>query len=980
MGTLTPERWRRIEEIYHAALARDVSQRPAFVNEACAADAELRREVEAMLAQGASAEGFVDRGAVAATPMVRETPGGTLSGRRIGVYQVLAPLGAGGMGEVYRAHDTKLGRDVAVKILPAEFTSHPDRLARFEREARILATLNHPHIGAIHGLEDSDGVLALVLELVEGETLADRIARAAPKGTGLPVKMALDIARQIADALDGAHEKGIVHRDLKPANIKITPEGIVKVLDFGLAKAASSDGVHPDLSQSPTITVGGTHEGMILGTAAYMSPEQARGLSTDRRTDIWAFGCVLYEMLTGRVAFAGQTVSDTIAAILEREPAWDALPATLPAGIDRLLRRCLEKGPTHRLRDAGDVLIEIDEAHAVRAEPASKKRAFPRGTASWAVPATAIIAVVIAFWSWINRPQQPVSDSSGTATRFTIQFPIEEPMIGAIGVGSQIALSPDGSQLAYVARAIQGVNHLYLRKIDQLESRRIAGTDEAFDPFFSADGEWIGFFAGQKLMKVALAGGLPQTIYDFGPSAAPSGASWTPDDSVVFAKAGAGLWKVSAAGGTPTAITTLKSNEVDHLWPDVLPGGKAVLFTAVTATGDPQIYAQSLETGERRALVRGVGPHFLPTGHVAYGLGGSLFVLPFDATRLDVAGEALKVVDNVFSKGGAPAGVAQAAFSHVGSLAFVSTTPPPVALVWVDRSGQERSLNVPTRSYFQPRLSPDEQRLAVMIGGAIGNTSADIWVWDFSHENLSRVTDDGNHNYLQWTPDGHRVSFLSQTGPVSSGGRGTISWKLVDNSNAAIETLLSGQPAGPPLSWSPDGRVLAFVNLHPVTRGDIWTVRVDEKSQPRPFLQTRFAEGSPTFSPDGRWLAYVSDESGRSEVYVQPFPGPGARIAISTGGGSEPVWPRRGHELFYRNGDSMMAVEVTTGPTFTAGKPRRLFDGRYARSTALWPNYDVTADGQRFLMVKGVEEFTFPTQINVVLNWDRELKRLVPTQ
>ena len=356
---MTPERWRRIEEIYHAALARDVSQRPAFLNEVCAGDAELRREVEALLAQGASAEGFLDRGAVAAaTPMVSEPPVGTLSGRRIGVYEVLAPLGAGGMGEVYRARDTKLGRDVAIKILPAEFTSHPDRLARFEREARILAALNHPHIGAIHGFEEGDGVRALVLELVEGETLADRIARAASKGSGLPVKKALDIARQIADALDGAHEKGIVHRDLKPANIKITPEDVVKVLDFGLAKAASSDGGNPDLSQSPTITVGGTRQGAILGTAAYMSPEQARGLSINRRTDIWAFGCVLYEMLTGRVPFAGQTVSDTIAAILEREPAWDALPAKLPAGVDRLLRRCLEKGPAHRLRDAGDVLLK----------------------------------------------------------------------------------------------------------------------------------------------------------------------------------------------------------------------------------------------------------------------------------------------------------------------------------------------------------------------------------------------------------------------------------------------------------------------------------------------------------------------------------------------------------------------------------------------------------------------------------------------
>ena len=974
---MTPERWRRVEELYHAALTRGESDRPAFLASACAGDEALRREVEALLAQPPSALAFLDDPAVAmAAQLVSDIGVSVLSGRRLGAYQVHERIGVGGMGEVYRARDTKLGRDVAIKILPREFTRDSERLARFEREARMLAAFNHPNIATIHGLEEADGVHALVLELVEGETLAERIAKGSgfrDRGSGLPVADALAIARQIADALEAAHEKGIIHRDLKPANIKITPAGVVKVLDFGLAKAVA-DVAGTDVSHAPTVTVGRTGDGVILGTPAYMSPEQARGQAVDKRTDIWAFGCVVYEMLSGRVAFRGATVSDIIVAVLERDPAWDALPATVPPGVHRLLRHCLEKDAARRLRDAGDARIEIDDAQAVRArEPASKKIAPSRSMTQWAALIGTVIATVIGSWSWINYSRRPASEPTGPSARFTIQFPSDAPVIGQIGVGSQVALSPDGSQLAYVARAVQGSNRLYVRKVDELESRRVPGTDGAIDPFFSPDGQWIGFFVGQKLMKVALAGGLPQTIWELDPLAAPSGASWSPDDSVVFAKPGAGLWRVPSAGGTPTPVTTLNSNEANHLWPDVLPGGKAVLFTAVTVTGEPQIYAQSLETGQRRALGAGVAAHYLPSGHVVYGQGGSLFAVPFDAERLEVAGKPVKVVDNVLRKGDAAVGVPQAAFSRVGSLAFVPTTSLPLTLVWADRRGEERSLNVPTRFYFQPRLAPDEQRLAVMIAG-------DIWMWDFSGENLSRLTDDGGHNYLLWTPDGHRVSFLSNSGAVASGARGTIAWKRVEDSNAEAESLLSGQTSGPPLSWSPDGRVLAFVNLHSVTRQDIWTLRVDEKSQPRPFLRTRFAEGAPAFSPDGRWLAYVSDESGRSEVYVQPFPGPGSKFVISTDGGSEPVWPRRGHELFYRNGDSMMAADVTTGLTFTAGKPHRLFDGRYARSTSLWPNYDVTADGQRFLMVKGVEEFTSPTQINVVLNWSEELKRLAPTK
>ncbi|PWT85421.1 MAG: hypothetical protein C5B57_02960 [Blastocatellia bacterium] len=896
------------------------------------------------------------------------------TGSRLGAYEIVSPLGSGGMGEVYRARDTKLGRDVALKILPHAFTTDSDRLVRFEREARVLAALNHPHIGAIYGLEESGGNHALVLEMVDGSTLADRLA----KGP-LPITETLSIAAQIAEALETAQAAGIVHRDLKPANIKVTPAGVVKVLDFGLAKLRRPGDAGNDLSQSPTVTVAGTSEGVILGTAAYMSPEQARGQAVDKRTDIWAFGCVLYEMLTGRMAFRGATLSDTLASVLEHEPSWNDLPATVPPAVHRLLHRCLEKDLARRMRDAGDVRIEIDDALATHTSVSAAMRpAASRPVRQWLALSVGVIAVVSGSWFWIRFSRNVSPAREVQASRFTIQFPPDSPMLGAVGVGSQIALSADGGLLVFTARAVEGTNHLYLRRFDQLESRRIPGTEGAVDPFFSTDGQSVGFFAGQKLMRVTLSGDPPQTICELDTPTAGFGASWSSDGSILFAKAGGGLWRVPSVGGLPTAVTHLKEKEIDHLWPEVLPGGKAVLFEVMTDSGSSQIYAQSLDTGERRAIGPGVAPHYLTSGHIVYGVGSSLFALPFNAARLQVTGPPVRVVDNVFSKGGAGPVLQAAVSSRAGSLAFIPAAPPLQTLVWVDRMGNERPLNLPTRSYFQPRLAPDEQRLAVMIAGE--NYSLDVWLWDFARNTLSRLTDDGGHNYLLWTPNGRRVSFLSNSGPIGSGSRGQITWKRVDDSSAPVDTLLSGQTAGPPLSWAPDGRTLAFVNVHPVTRQDIWTLTLDGKEQPRLFLRTRFAEGGPVFSPDGRWLAYVSDESGRSEVYVQPFPGPGEKIPVSTDGGYEIAWPRKAHELFYRSGNAMMAVDVTTGATFTSSKPRHLFDGRFARSSAVWPNYDVTADGQRFIMAKSAEEFTSPMQMTVVLNWSEELKQRVPVK
>jgi serine/threonine protein kinase/Tol biopolymer transport system component len=889
------------------------------------------------------------------------------AGTQLGTYEIVAPIGAGGMGEVYQAHDTKLGRDVAIKVLPEAFAHDSDRLARFQREARMLASLNHPNIATIHGLEQSNGTSYLVMELVSGETLAERVKRE----RRIPVEEALRIAVQIAEALETAHEKGIIHRDLKPANVKVTPEGKVKVLDFGLAKAFAGDTADSNPSQSPTLSAVATMQGVLLGTAAYMSPEQARGKAIDKRTDIWAFGCVLYELLTGRKAFEGEDITEILAAVVKTEPEWQALPPTTPAKIRDLLRRCFQKDKALRMRDAGDARIEIQEALTSRAEPVS----VPKGWQVWSwrhatvvgLAAVALLAIG-GIATWRLRPSPPLVPVSVNRSVFSLPAGQRFPNVDA----QFLALSPDGKKLVYAANA-GGTEQLYLRSMDSFDARPIPGTEGGLGPFFSPDSEWVGFFASGKLKKVSVAGGLPVTLCDATDS---RGATWGTDDTIVFASAAnTPLFAISSSGGMPRTVTKMDwQKDVDtHRWPEFLPGSSALLFTvakynAVSPTG--RIALRVVATGEQRELIpAAMNSHYVPTGHLVYAQGGNLMTVRFDLGRLKVTYGAVPIVEGVMQS---PAsGTAQYSLSNTGALVYIPgglNATRSARMVWVDRHGTERPIAAPPRAYQRPRLSPDGNHIAV----AIMENGGQVWIYDLARETLSRLTfGSGVDLDPVWLPDGKRITF-------ESGAPGNLFWQPADGSGKA-ERLATADIAQVPTSWAPDGQVLAFVDVNPNTGRDIWTLKLSDRSL-QPFLQTSFDEGAPAFSPDGRWLAYGSDESGRREVYVQPYPGPGGKWQISTEGGSEPTWNPNGRELFYRNGDKMLALDVTTQPTFSAGKAKLLFEGQYQPSaTPSTRNYDVSADGQHFLMVKADEQEQSTSRINVVLNWFEELKRRVPT-
>jgi serine/threonine protein kinase/Tol biopolymer transport system component len=961
---MTPERWRQITELFHAARGRDAAQRDALLADACREDPALQREVAAMLAGAQNAGAFGE--APLFPPASRLEPGCSL-----GPYRIERLIGAGGMGEVYRARDTTLGRDVAIKILPHLFTSDPDRLARFEREARMLAALNHPHIGAIYGVEDANGVRGLVLELVEGPTLADRLT-AGP----LPVTETLTIARQIADALDAAHERGIIHRDLKPANVKVTSDGSVKILDFGLAKAFAGDGTSEDVTQSPTLSRAATQQGVILGTAAYMSPEQARGQAVDKRTDIWAFGCVLYELLTGKPAFQGDTVTEILAAVLRGEPEWPALPVATPTTVRTLLRRCLQKDKTPRLRDAGDASIEIQEAlAALSGDPTTMRQAAKNWQRPLLVgPASLLLGGLLTGLAvWSLKPAPP--PAARPVTRFTITLPPGRQLAGeqlpGVRPGSAISLSSDGSHLAYVASQ-GGTQQLYLRAMDGLDARSVAGTDGAVDPFFSPDGQELGFFAGGKLKKVSVSGGA---VIPLGDASWPRGASWGSDRMIAFVPSiAASLQQVSDAGGAPQPLTRLEKGEAWQSGPEFLPGGKAVLFGFRRQGGVNQIAVQSVETGDRRSLIAGgTQPQYALSGHLVYAQGGNLMAVPFDLQRLAVTGPPVLVVEDVLQE----AASAQYSVSATGSLVYAhargNADSLRSVLVWVDRHGTEQALPAEARAYNHPRLSPDGQRVALTIGSDDGQ-EGNIWVDDLVRNILTKLTVQGGYNdFGFWTPDGRRITFISNREGQLQGF-----WQWV-NGSGGPERLTSGENAQHPNSWHPDGQQLAITERNPTTGYDIWVKRIGDH-QAQPFLRTPSNEFAAQFSPDGRWLAYVSDETGRNEIYVQPYPGTGGKWQLSTDGGTEAVWNRNGRELFYRRGNAMMAVEIATHPGFVAGSPRKLVEGPYRPTRLGLPNYDVSADGQRFLMVKPSEEAqAAPTQINVVLNWSEELKQKVPT-
>jgi serine/threonine protein kinase len=951
---MNDERWRRIEEICHDALERPGHERAEFIHNACAGDDSVRVEVELLLANQSRAD------ALGTGLGIRDVELGQI-GTQIGVYQVVSLLGVGGMGEVYRARDTRLGRDVAIKVLPAAFTADPDRLARFQREARVLASLNHPHIGAIYGFEESSGGSFLVLELVEGPTLAERIA-----GAPFATAEALKIAREIADALDAAHEKGIVHRDLKPVNIKLTSDGKTKVLDFGLAKLTQL----PEASIAASANTMATREGAIVGTPAYMSPEQARSLPVDKRTDIWAFGCVLYEMLTGTRAFAADDVSGTLARVLMTEPEWDALPASTPTSIRRLLQRCLEKDPKRRLRDIGDVAFQIEDAQNAAPSGAAIARVPKSQERAWWIAAMLIVVVGMAT---LYFSRAPAPQGSPAVARLTVALPAGD-RIGSLSVPA-IALSPAGTQLAYVGLR-DSKQELYLRSLDGLDSKVISGTEGATSPFFSSDGQWIGFFALGKLKKVSVAGGAVEILSDAASTGGGWGGSWGPDNSIYFAASGfSGVWKVSASGGMPTEVTRLdrSQGEISHRWPQLLPGGHAVLFTVWTGPGldEHRIEVQSLQTGDRRVLVRGgTTGRYVASGHLVYARADALMAVRMDLDRLEaVSGSPVLLNEQV--RGGGEG--AHYAVSDSGQLVYVpgNVRRYERQLVWVNRNGDAEAVPLPARDYSTVALSPDGSQAAVQIEDG----TAAIWIYDFARTTLTRLTSGTSSSQLPvWTSDGRRVVYRG-----TRRGSRNLFWKPADAATEEERLTTEEDRNHTPGSWSRDGKWLAFTSSAGGTGIDIWTLSLGDNGKPQVFLETPSNERSPQFSPDGRWLAYASNESGREQIYVQPVLGPRRKWQISTDGGSEPRWSRSGRELFYRIGDKMMAVDITSGPDFVAGSPRLLFEVPLASYGSNLMSYDVAPDG-RFLGIRDVNPDPPTNQINVVLNWHNELKRLVATR
>jgi Tol biopolymer transport system component/predicted Ser/Thr protein kinase len=903
-------------------------------------------------------------------------------GSRISHYKVRSKLGEGGMGEVWRAEDTTLGRDVALKMLPESFAEDPERLERFKREARVLASLSHPNIAGIYDLEETEGKRFLVMEVAEGETLSERIARGP-----LPVEEAIRIAERIAEALEAAHEKGIVHRDLKPGNVMVTPEGGVKVLDFGLAKAM---GVHPlsgssgqEFTQSPTLAPGMTQAGMLLGTAGYMSPEQARGKAVDRRADIWAFGCVLFEMLGGRRAFDGETVTDVLGAIVHKEPEIGKLPAEVPGRIRQLIGRCLQKEPTRRLQSIGDARVALqewlehpeEEVAVVAAGPRGWRRGLPWGVAA----ALGVVAGGLLAWTVLGRrpgPPEPVR-------RFSFTLP--DKMLFT-DVGSSIVLSPDGSRLAYVVGTSAGRRDLFVRPLDRYEGTSLASgnvSDAPYHPFFSPDGEWIGYVTRGELKKVSVTGGASITLASLQLS---RGATWGPDGTIVFAASQqTGLSKISAAGGPVTPLTTLDeaAKERSHRWPQWLPGGRAVLFTSISGEGtavETAIEAVDVGTGKRIVVHRGGSyARYVPTGHILYVQDGTLFALPFDPKRLKALGSQMPVLEGVESQPGE--GSAQYDVSETGILVYVpgSSALASFPIVWVDRAGRSDPLWSEPGIYGTPRLSPDGKRLTLSV---LKDNNWDVWIYDIERGVATRLTfGEGYDADPVWSPDGAWIAFASdREGPP------TVFRKRTDGSGQAERLHKPGLvDFASPVAWSPDGKaiIIQTLALKGKTFDDLYLLKLGVEDKLEPFLVTPFSETDATFSPGGRWVAYTSNETGRPEVYVGSYPPGRGKWQISDNLGSQPRWSRSGRELFYRTADGVMVVEVgEKGASFQAGKPRLLFSGPFLGGIGgvsvpglSFPDYDATADGQKFVMFAGGANAQ-SSKVDIVTGWFGELRRL----
>ncbi|MGB6975157.1 MAG: protein kinase [Terracidiphilus sp.] len=944
---------------------------------------------------------------------------GLQSGSHLGIYEVLSPLGKGGMGEVYRAHDTRLNRDVALKVLPQGFAQDPFRMARFEREAQLLASLNHPKIAAIYGLEVSGSTRALVMELVEGPTLDERIGRAsasarskaasasaakasasaahaaasagsgtksaAKSGSGnhahfasLPLDEALPIAQQVAEALEYAHERGVVHRDLKPANIKVMSDGCVKVLDFGLAKAMGPEEASDDISNSPTLSMAMTQAGFILGTAAYMAPEQAKGKQVDRRADIWAFGCVFYEMLTGKKAFEGETISDVLASVIRAEPDWTALPEATPPSMKQLVRRCLEKDPKHRLRDIGDARIAIEDTLAgagndadagIHTGPVTEggRGAQLRRFLPWALGAVALVSTVAAAWLLLEpKPPQNV-----------VRFPIPQPENATFTVGSMMSLSPDGRTLAFVAQpGPDKPAMLWLRPLDRLTAQLIPGTENAGGPFWSPDSQQIGFFTNDSLEKVAAAGGAPQVL------CATNGisATWNRDGVILFGDQSFRLYRVPDTGGTPALVLAPDPahKELRYIFPQFLPDGKHYLVEVLGPDASSNFLgAGSLDskTVERLAQVNSQGVYASP-GDLFYLDQNTLMARPFDAKALRFTGAAVPVAQNVgtyrstygfFSV--SPAGV----LAYIAEYTSIENTTGQ--MTWFNRAGAKQGTLGEPEIWSTPAVSPDGIRLAVAKGE---QSKQDIWVFDLKRGAASRLTFNlANDTNPSWLPGGSQILFSSQRkGPYG------IYQKNADGLGSTQVVSESGGNAMAIDAVSSDGRYVIYDTAGGSNATELWVLPLFGDRKPFPFVQGKFNATSAQFSPNGRYVAYTSEETGRHEVYVQTFPKPTGKWQISTAGGEEPIWRRDGRELFYlfhgesaSGGDKLMSVAVdSNSAAFQAGIPKELFETKLI-PLWFWRNvYVPSPDGQRFLMIVPATKAK-PQPITVVLNWPALMKK-----
>jgi serine/threonine-protein kinase len=936
---MDPERWKQIEALCHAALKRDEEERAAFLEEACGADEDLRQEVESLLEHQREAEDFIERPAMeVAAKGLAEDRGRELVGGKIGPYKVLSLLGTGGMGEVYLAEDTSLARKVALKFLPLALQQDDVAHERFIREAKSAAAIEHPYICNIKEVaKTDDGQDFIVMEYVEGQTLKDKLERGK-----ISLKEAMQIGCEVAEALEKAHNHGVVHRDFKPSNIMITMEGHAKVMDFGLAKkAVTEEGKEEDLTSALT------REGSTLGTPAYMSPEQIRAQPVDHRSDIFSFGIVLYEMLTGVHPFRRTTPGETTGAILHEEPA--SLASCLdeaPELLQHTVRKMLAKDPERRYQLIHEVrtdLLELEDESP--GEMLADLRPLPRrsGPRLWLVLPWVIVVVGLAaliLWSpWSETVYVPL-------TRFSVSLPAEQ------GIGDvarfPLAMSPDGNFLAYEAG-----ERLYLRRLDQLESTAVPDTEGAEAPFFSPDGQWLGFFTEEALYKARVSGGSPVKICDVEAVANPGG-SWGPNDVIAFSPRGPrGLWRVPAGGGTAEKISERGR------WPQVLPDGEHILCSVSSEflTWQPAIWSpttdewHTLEVGE-------AGVRYVTSGHLIYGSSGTLLAVPFDFSRLEVVGSPVPVVDEVRMH---VYDLAYFAVSDRGTLAYVPGLFESVVMA-VDREGEAVELVREETDLLWLRLSPDGKRLAATVYAE----GFGIWIYDLERAG-SRIplhTEGTGYNPV-WTPDGKRITFHW----FGEGITGGIYWKSADGTGEA-ELLCEGYR---PFSWSSDGQLLAFRR----GRRDIWVYHRGGDAEP--FLTSRFAENHAAFSPDGQWLAYVSDESGRNEVYVRAYPGPGNKWSASGGGGVGPVWSPDGKELFYRDpsGRKLLAATFRSEPSIQIGTPKILFQGPYRGDDYSGRFYDLAADGETFVLMKQPTE---GQSVNVVTNWFEELKRLVPTE